>query len=709
MISLVLYGRNDNYGYNLHKRAALSLNCMAEILNRPDDEILFVDYNTPDDYPTFPEAIQDTLTEKAKRHLRVLRARPSLHARYAKKTHLLALEPVARNIAVRRANPANQWILSTNTDMIFVPRDGRSLGGIVADLPAGHYGIPRFEIPETLWEGLDRTDAAGVIDSFSRWGWDLHLNEIVLGMSPFRFDGPGDFQLMRRDDLVRLHGFHEAMLLGWHVDANIAKRFSLLYGDVGDLSGAVFGYHCDHTRQVTPAHRRDAVQNSIERFFTTVDRPDVPEQAESWGCPDAEVEEIRLGGRGNAVFLSSLASVLRAPLREPLVSRYLFESWDKVGYAPEHVLPFLLDLFASAPRGMRIGWIGMHGAMLGLFGAAWTASGATAPVVVPRDSPGLLGEVPGAASQALPLDVLLADCDALVFDFADAGGQPLSTAEAAADSPAQLLAATFLEAVLAETARQSDGRAPRRFVGINAIHNRFEGIFNSQVNSARTPFSVRLRHGFVSVAGGALAVENWLRFMVPGDAGTLEGGAILARTGRRDTVAYGPYLHPLPGRYEITVDLETDQDATKSDGWSLDPRALVWGLVATARRTVGDDVLRGAKRSLRERLGDERAAALKRSVVGLVNPAARGGLRPPEVNFEVATENDVLARHRLLGDEVRAGTVLIVVDIPESLFLTPTRNGIELRIHSSGTRAFRITRVEARRIPQTAGTTPAAP
>ena len=31
MISIVLYGRNDNYGYNLHKRAALSLNCMAEV------------------------------------------------------------------------------------------------------------------------------------------------------------------------------------------------------------------------------------------------------------------------------------------------------------------------------------------------------------------------------------------------------------------------------------------------------------------------------------------------------------------------------------------------------------------------------------------------------------------------------------------------------------------------------------------------------
>ena len=54
MISIVLYGRNDSYGYNLHKRAALGMNCMAELLTDADDEIIFVDYNTPDDFPTFP-------------------------------------------------------------------------------------------------------------------------------------------------------------------------------------------------------------------------------------------------------------------------------------------------------------------------------------------------------------------------------------------------------------------------------------------------------------------------------------------------------------------------------------------------------------------------------------------------------------------------------------------------------------------------------
>src|SRR5215204_609543 len=137
MISIVLYGRNDNYGYNLPKRGALGLNTMAEVLTDPDDEILFVDYNTPDDFPTFPEAIADTLSEQAKQRLRILRVRPVQHAAFVARTHLQTVEPVARNVAIRRSNPANRWVLSTNTEMLFVPRKADSLTDIARELPRG--------------------------------------------------------------------------------------------------------------------------------------------------------------------------------------------------------------------------------------------------------------------------------------------------------------------------------------------------------------------------------------------------------------------------------------------------------------------------------------------------------------------------------------------------------------------------------------------
>lgn len=42
MLSIVVYGRNDNHGYNLHKRAAVNINCLAEMLRDPADELIFV-------------------------------------------------------------------------------------------------------------------------------------------------------------------------------------------------------------------------------------------------------------------------------------------------------------------------------------------------------------------------------------------------------------------------------------------------------------------------------------------------------------------------------------------------------------------------------------------------------------------------------------------------------------------------------------------
>src|SRR5271165_2877410 len=105
MISVIVYGRNDNHGYNLHRRVAISLNCIAELLTDDGDEILFVDYNTPDDLPTFAEAISDTFTPKALRKIRVLRARPHVHREFRNKTHLSVIEPIARNIALKRSRP----------------------------------------------------------------------------------------------------------------------------------------------------------------------------------------------------------------------------------------------------------------------------------------------------------------------------------------------------------------------------------------------------------------------------------------------------------------------------------------------------------------------------------------------------------------------------------------------------------------------------
>jgi len=104
MISVILYGRNDSHGYNLPKRAAISLNCIAEVLSDPDDEILFVDFNTPDDLPTLHRGglrHPDSGGEIAVARV----ARPPHQVPIVKQSHLSALDPLSRNIAIRRSNP----------------------------------------------------------------------------------------------------------------------------------------------------------------------------------------------------------------------------------------------------------------------------------------------------------------------------------------------------------------------------------------------------------------------------------------------------------------------------------------------------------------------------------------------------------------------------------------------------------------------------
>ena len=56
------------------------------------------------------------------------------------------------------------------------------------------------------------------------------------------------------------------------------------------------------------------------------------------------------------------------------------------------------------------------------------------------------------------------------------------------------LVGSFYRLVDAERKRSGP---PRRIVMINAIENRFETLVRKYLDYARTPFSTRLRHGFV--------------------------------------------------------------------------------------------------------------------------------------------------------------------------------------------------------------------
>jgi hypothetical protein len=357
MISVIVYGRNDAHGYNLHRRAGLSLNCIAEVLTDPNDELLFVDYNTPDELPTFIEALSDTLTDHCVDLLRVLRVRPAIHEqRFAARTNRPAPEPVARNVAARRANPSNRWLLSTNTDMIFVtPRD-RSMSEICRDLPDGFYALPRFELPEWLWESLPRTDPRRAVAEIARLGPRLRLDEPTMGHAWIRFDAPGDFQLILRDDFMAIDAFDEEMLLGYHVDSNLSRRLLLHRGSIESLEDQLFGYHCNHNRTQTHFHEA-RVTNDLDRFFYSVSEPALPRQRDSWGMPEVTVDEVPIRDGLSVRCKAALSRVIQSG---PLVASDAHRDPHPLTYDSGHVLPHAIDTLLLSSLDARIGYLGVN-------------------------------------------------------------------------------------------------------------------------------------------------------------------------------------------------------------------------------------------------------------------------------------------------------------------------------------------------------------
>jgi hypothetical protein len=492
VISIIVYGRNDAHGYNLHRRAALSLNCIAEALTDPDDEIVFVDYNTPDELPTFVEALADTLTDRCLGVLRVIRVPAAIHEqRFAARTHLPAIEPVARNAGVRRANPSNRWLLSTNTDMILLPHSDQSLSQICSELPDGFYGLPRFELPEWLWERLPRSDPGRAMAEIERLGPELRLDEPTVSNEWIRFDAPGDFQLILREDFLAIDGLDEEMLLGYHVDSNLSRRMLLLRGSIESLGKSLAGYHCNHNREPTVYHGAGKVTNDLERFVVAVDQPELPAQRATWGLADAAVEEVQVRERSGLHLAATLVDAIpnsTGPRMPSDAARVPFE----LTYDSGHVLPFIADSLAVSPPDATIGYLGVNTVLEPMLATAVARLGFRRPLEAAK-----LDDVRSVDEVARTADVFVVDLgvDASLVDATPStvnGYEP-------AQFPARLdLALAALERLIElERGRLELGEHLRRIVLVHSWTVFWDAYVLAHLDCSHTTAHSRVRRATV--------------------------------------------------------------------------------------------------------------------------------------------------------------------------------------------------------------------
>jgi hypothetical protein len=411
MISIVTYGRNDNYSYNLVKRIAFSFNCLAEVLTQ-EDEILFTDYNTPDHLPTLPEAIWDTLTDKALNLVKVIRISSHLHEIIKRDSPLSILENVSRNAAIVRSNPKNHWMLSTNPDVLLVLSSRwQNLAELLREVSDSFYEMPRMDIPESVWSSLDRKDPRTNIRTLRDW---LISNRAAIAeTSPdwqfqkyILFDGPGDFQLAPREYFFRLRGFDESMNKYFHSDSNLAKRMWLFNGGRTDhLLGKLWVLHQDHylsgewARTVTGIVHNDlwsnvAHQNRIEA------------NEANWGLQDVCLPSFSLCekvAKGRASFCQLPESEAEdLPLSQEVDWRT--QPIHRLGnYRPEVLTLYLRESLRVASPDSLVVYLGQNSATAQLVGRMWNNISPSGCSV--RD----LSEAAGKGEPLSP-DIFVVDC-----------------------------------------------------------------------------------------------------------------------------------------------------------------------------------------------------------------------------------------------------------------------------------------------------------
>lgn len=412
MVSVVTYGRNDNYGYNLYKRTALGFNCLAEVLT-DEDEILFADYNTPVHLPTLPEFVWDTLTPKARRLLKVVRIRPELHAKLKEDSPLPILENVARNAAIVRSNPNNQWILSTNPDVLMIlAARWTSLTDLVKDLPKSFYEMPRFDIPESVWSCLQRSEPQSAMQLLREWIIsnraavveafpDSRLQSFTL------FDAPGDFQLAPRSYFFKLRGFDESMNKYLHSDANLAKRMWLLNGRRTDhLLGNLWVVHQDHYLSGEWA-RNVAISSHNDLHTKVLQAQKIEANDQEWGLQKEDLPFFGLEKQMEKARRCTFAQFSQPSNGDlPLSGEIDWEGppfYRLCHYQPELLAIYLREVLRTAPVRSSVVYLGSHMPTWEILSCLWEEVG--------RDRSGLhfLRDA-DPEGEILEADILLVDC-----------------------------------------------------------------------------------------------------------------------------------------------------------------------------------------------------------------------------------------------------------------------------------------------------------
>ena len=214
-ISIILTGRNDNFGGDFNDRLFRALEFNHEHLTQRGipHEFVFCEWRPVSGRPWLAEVLADRYPDLVPTSLASYVADVAYHDAFSLNPTLQFQEFIAKNIGIRRCRGA--FILTTNTD-IYLSR------GLLDVLEQ------RALAPRVLYRSA-RIDLKDGIES-ERLGWAVLEDErnyaFVNHMKPpFYTNASGDFLLLDGDSYRELRGFNEVYRVAKvHMDSNFCRK-----------------------------------------------------------------------------------------------------------------------------------------------------------------------------------------------------------------------------------------------------------------------------------------------------------------------------------------------------------------------------------------------------------------------------------------------------------------------------------------------------
>jgi len=255
-ISVIVIGKNDDYGGNLSHRFTHCLN----ILTQSFDEIIYVDWKS--NGRSLIEEVIDNVKKKDNIKSYIV-SEQDIQKNNPEYINYSIVEVLARNIGIRRAT--NDWILVTNVDVLIENFDLSQFNEHTL------YTSARIDVPQEFH--LNYNDSNELLNSVTGDIWSLVV-------------GCGDFQFAHKNVWHGIKGFEESCGGRCYADSNLMKK-GALYFKIEKAKVPL--YHLNH------GNNKNSLPNEVLPMndrFVCVNNFTETLNSENWGWSDYNLKTI---------------------------------------------------------------------------------------------------------------------------------------------------------------------------------------------------------------------------------------------------------------------------------------------------------------------------------------------------------------------------------------------------------------------------------